>query len=171
MSLTFLIGFMGAGKSSLGQSAADLLGWTFLDLDDLIVQREGKSIPDLFAERGEGYFRQVETACLQALEFLRSGQYLIATGGGTPCQADNLAWMKAQGQTIYLQVSVKELSRRLRGEAEGRPLLQGKSQEEVTAFIQQKLKEREAFYLQADHLLSGDQLQVEDLVDLLGGGR
>lgn len=165
--LTFLIGFMGAGKTTLGHAAADALGYTFLDLDDLIEKREAKSIRDIFEEKGEAYFRQLESNLLKSLIFLPPAQYIVATGGGTPCFQDNMTWMKRHGKVIYLNPSVEELSERLYREMEKRPILKGVKKPDLQHFISNLLQTRKDFYLQAHHQLSGEKLALEALIELI----
>jgi shikimate kinase len=127
----FLIGFMGSGKSAVGELAARELGWRFVDTDALIERREGRGIPDLFRERGEEYFRGLESAVLQELA-ARCGEerLVVATGGGMPCTGDNLAIMKRAGLVVYLRAPVRELAARAAGDA-GRPLAHGRSRREL----------------------------------------
>jgi len=120
----FLIGFMGAGKTSVGQALAALLGWRFEDLDDRIVAREGVSIADIFQKSGEAEFRRVEHAALaELLATPDAGPSVIALGGGAFVQADNARLVHALGApTVFLDAPVEELWRRCREEAKQRPL-------------------------------------------------
>lgn len=165
--LFFLIGFMGAGKTTLGRAVADELGFTFLDLDDLIEKREEKSVREIFETHGEAYFREVESALLKSLTFLPAAQYIIATGGGTPCFEDNMKWMKANGTVIYLQPSVEELSARLYQEMDKRPLLKGLEMADIQDFTTDLLQKREPFYTQAHHRISGENLVPKSLISML----
>lgn len=147
MQMFFLIGFMGAGKSYRGRQWAGAAGWRFVELDAWIEAEAGKPIAQIFAEEGEAYFRQRESALLKA----SGGQQpsLVATGGGTPCFFDNMAWMNAHGTTVYLKASPALLAQRLRYEKAQRPLLHGLHDDQLEAFIAQKLAEREPFYHQS----------------------
>jgi shikimate kinase len=148
MPIFFLIGFMGAGKSYRGRQWAAAAGWRFVELDALLEVEAGKPIARIFAEEGEAYFRQRESALLKTCG---GGQpTVVATGGGTPCFFDNMAWMNSHGTTIYLKASPALLAQRLQPEKEQRPLLHGIGDHELEQFIAQKLADREPFYNQAE---------------------
>jgi shikimate kinase len=167
--LFFLIGFMGAGKTTVGRAAADALGYTFLDLDDLIEQREEKTIREIFETEGEAYFREMESAILKSLEYLPSANYIIATGGGTPCFKDNVQWMKAHGRVYYIQLTVEELSQRLWKGMDKRPLLKGLELADLQLFISNLLKKREVYYRQAHHHIPNPSLPPTALIELING--
>lgn len=143
----YLIGFMGAGKTTLGKYAARHLGLSFMDLDVQIETRAGKTIPEIFDALGETGFREAEQAALHASGDLE-GDWLIATGGGTPCFFDNMAWMNAQGVTVYLSMGPARLADRLKHAKAERPLLKT-IQGELKEWIAGKLAEREGYYRQA----------------------
>lgn len=143
----YLLGFMGCGKSYIGKGLAQKLGWEFLDMDDFLEANEGMTISQIFAEGGEKLFRELERNYLHATYDFN--QTVIATGGGAPCFFDNIDWMNANGQTIYLNAPVEVLVNRLKKETAHRPLLAGKTNKELTQFITNKLAERNIFYKQA----------------------
>lgn len=147
----FLIGFMGSGKTHWGRILAEKLGAPFLDLDVFIEENEGKTIPEIFAESGENGFRVLERENLLRLAALPPS--VVATGGGTPCFFDNMAWMRRHGLTIYLETPLETLFERLENEGKRRPLLKNLSEVELKDFIQSRLREREVFYRQADFIL------------------
>lgn len=129
----FLTGYMGAGKTTLGKAFARELGLSFIDLDWYIEERFRKTISQLFAERGEDGFRRLERDLLhEAGEF---EDVVISTGGGTPCFFDNMDYMNIQGKTVFLDVDVETLFRRLRVATQQRPILRGKSDEELLYLI------------------------------------
>ncbi len=144
-----LIGYMGAGKTTLGQQLAKELGLTFYDLDWFIERRFCKTIADLFAERGETGFRKLEQEMLR--EVIAMEDVVVSAGGGTPCFFDNMAEMNDAGETVYLQASVDNLFHHLEKGRAKLPLLRGKSDVEMRAYIAQSLAQRESFYLQAKH--------------------
>jgi len=111
--VVFLVGFMGSGKTSVGRALATHLGLTFVDLDERIARRAGKSIRDIFAEAGETEFRVLERAALLALEPELSAGAVIATGGGTCQDADARAWMLARGTMVWLDVALETIERRI----------------------------------------------------------
>ena len=166
----FLIGFMGSGKSYWGKFIASRLGLPFLDLDDWIVEKQGKTIAQIFDEQGETGFRLIEHDALQILADLPLK--VIATGGGTPCFFDNMDWMNKNGTTIYLKTAPTLLAERLRSEKEYRPLLATVQDVDLLDFIIKKLEEREGFYLQAKIILEqieGDEEFLEKLVARVQG--
>ncbi|MEM9887915.1 MAG: shikimate kinase [Bacteroidota bacterium] len=157
--LLFIIGFMGSGKSYLGKRIAPKLAYDFLDLDDYIEERTGRSISEIFIEDGEVAFRQIESDCLKSLE--SQSQLVLATGGGTPCFFDNIHWMNQKGTTVFLDVITPILVQRLSSETEQRPLLAGRSAEELSTFITQKVAERRPFYEKAQHILKQEEVEMD----------
>ena len=117
-----LTGFMGAGKTTLGKALAQKLGYSFVDTDDYIVQREGMTIPEIFAAKGEDYFRALETTVLQELkEKLHCA--VVATGGGLPLREENGRLLMEIGTVYYLKASADTIYERVKG-CTNRPLLQ-----------------------------------------------
>lgn len=161
----FLIGFMGCGKSKMGKALASKLNKTFIDLDDLVVLKNQMSIPELFANFGEVGFREKEKDILQQSAF--ADDVIIATGGGAPCFFNNMDWMNDNGLTIFIDTQVEILTDRLINAHVERPLVKGKSHEELTAFIEMKLKERRPFYNKAHIILKGVDLNVEAMVEAI----
>lgn len=141
---------MGSGKSFLGEQAAQRISLPFWDLDQFIEEQTGQSVQDLFASRGEAAFRKEERAALHTLiEQQQTG--LVATGGGTPCFFDNLDCMKKNGVTIYLQTDPAILAKRLLPLRATRPLLQAyQTENELLSYLEAMIRERVAWYLQAD---------------------
>lgn len=157
-----LIGFMASGKSSQGKKLARKLQLGFTDLDTVIEQREKKSITQLFAEKGEVYFRVLETEVLK--EVLQNRNQVISLGGGTVCHSNNMAMVNASGTSIYLKKSEAQLLGRLRQNKEGRPLVANLNDEELKSFIAKKLKERAPYYEQAHLILEKDDVKTKDLL-------
>jgi shikimate kinase len=150
----FLVGFMGAGKSSVGRALAEQLGWEFEDLDQRIEHSEERMVAEIFRDSGEREFRRVESAALeQAIEELRAGSAkIIALGGGAFVQKDNAARLKASGiPTVFLSAPVEELWERCRKQAEesgnARPLLGSKER------FQELHESRRRNYLKASLLV------------------
>lgn len=161
--LIFLIGFMGCGKSTLGKKVAKKTDYTFIDLDELIVKEIGMSISMYFETFGEDSFRAVEQKMLHSLK--DTTNTIVATGGGAPCFFDNMDWMNQYGKTVYIKLSPKALvSRLLQKEIETRPLLKGKSQNELVDFISATLEERTPFYSRAKIVYDGLQSNPKDLI-------
>ena len=155
----FLVGYMAAGKTTLGRRAAQLLNVEFIDLDAYIESRYRKRISDLFAERGEEGFRGIERRMLH--EVAEFDNVLVATGGGTPCFFDNMEFMNASGTTVYLKVSVEELAKRLELCKHTRPVLKGRSGEELRAFIAESLEKRNPFYTKASITFDAEKMLTE----------
>lgn len=143
----FLLGFMGSGKSFLGKRLAEELSYDFLDTDEWIEEKVGKTISEIFEKDGEAAFRELERSAI--LEIKNKTNIVVATGGGLPCHHQNIDLLIGSGQTIYLKANINLLSRRLKNERMHRPLLQSLSDSELNIFIEKKLSEREKFYTQS----------------------
>jgi len=131
-----LVGFMGAGKSVCGRLLARRLGRCFVETDDMIVAREGRSIPEIFREAGEERFRELEAEALEALK-LKSGE-IIATGGGLPCQEGRMELLRELGTVVWLDGDVRELHARA-SRIGDRPMLDGRSIAEIEALYRLRL--------------------------------
>lgn len=162
MGTTFLIGYMGSGKTTYGRLIAKELKVSFVDLDSVIERKYSMSIPLLFEKMGEDTFRKIERDALHEVALLKDT--LIATGGGTPCFFDNMEYMNKMGDTIYLRTSVKELCDRLRMSRTKRPLLSQKTDEELESHISKMLEMRELYYMKAKFILDTDDLNPNNLL-------
>ncbi|GHE23049.1 shikimate kinase [Sphingobacterium griseoflavum] len=152
----FLIGFMGSGKTTLGRKLANQLQKKFIDLDHLIVDRVGMSIPEYFEKHGEEQFRILESQVLKEHGGL---DVVLSTGGGSPCYFDNMDWILANGLAVYLQMTPRALHARLQqSKIANRPALKGLRGEALLQFIEDKLGQRESFYKRAQ--LHIDQLNT-----------
>lgn len=160
---------MGAGKTTLGKAFAHAMNMSFIDLDWYIEERFHRSISEIFAERGETGFRELERSMLHEVGEFEN--VLISTGGGTPCFFDNMEYMNRQGKSVFLDVDVDVLFRRLRVAKQQRPILQGKSDEELRSFIVEALEKRLPYYSQATYNFDGQhlesRLQIADSVERL----
>ena len=161
----FLVGMMGSGKSYWTKKIAKWIKSAGYDLDHLIEMNEEKTISEIFAEDGEEQFRKMEAKILRW--FKEKKKYVLATGGGTPCFQDNMAWMKKEGIVIWLDESVEVIVKRLMDEKAHRPLIANLNEGELTKFIQGKLIERHSFYSQANYRLSSDQITDAKLKQLI----
>lgn len=161
----YILGFMGSGKTTVGKQLARLLQYNFVDLDKAIEQAQNKSIQQIFADDGEAFFRELEKTQLQ--KTITYTATVISCGGGTPCFFDNMALMNNNGITIYLQMNAKELFSRLNNTKKERPLLAGKTDDELLLFIEEKLMEREAFYKKAKHIVKGLNIKADQLVQFI----
>lgn len=140
----FLTGFMGCGKTSVGRVLSQRLGWTFVDLDQVIVDRSGTSIKEIFASQGEPAFRAVETAALSEVASRQS--QVVSTGGGAVIAAQNREAMRGSGRIVNLTASVETIAARVTGDSE-RPLLAADASVERISLM---LQGREQFYADAD---------------------
>lgn len=146
-----LIGYMGAGKTTIGKALAQELGVTFYDLDWYISSRMRKTIAQIFEERGEDGFRQIERNMLH--EVAEFEDVIISCGGGTPCFFDNIDYMNQQAPVVYLKAEPEVLYKHLAMSKNDRPLLRGKSKEELITFIREQLEKRNPFYTKARYTL------------------
>lgn len=151
MTRIILLGYMGAGKTTIGKELAKTLGLSFYDLDWYIQTRMRKTVKEIFDERGEEGFRKIEHNMLH--EVAEFEDVVISCGGGTPCFYDNMDYMNQQAETVYLKADPDVLYLHLKMGKGVRPLLLNKTPEEVQAFIREQLAQREAFYSRAKHTL------------------
>ena len=174
MTRIILIGYMGAGKTTIGKALSKELGIIFYDLDWYIESRMRKTVAQIFAERGEEGFRKIEYNMLH--EVAEFEDVIISCGGGTPCFFDNMDYLNQQGQVVYLKAEPEVLYKHLQMARVERPLLKGKSQEELLTFIREQLERREPYYSKARYTLdvslmdSYDKIKysVEKLKEILG---
>ncbi|RAJ02297.1 shikimate kinase [Chitinophaga skermanii] len=160
----FLLGFMGAGKTYWGKQLAEHLHLPFFDIDEVIVEEEGMPVSDIFAEKGEDYFRNRESEVLKRIS-QEEDEFLISCGGGTPCFLDNMDWMNDQGTTVWLNPSIPTMVERLQRKKYKRPLIQDLSDEDLSAFVEKKLLERAPFYQLSQRVITLDELSLEILTN------
>ena len=154
-----LTGFMGSGKTTVGKVLADFLGCPFMDLDDLIVKKAGKSIPEIFAQDGEPAFRQLETRLLrQTVEKYTENTVVLALGGGAVTAPASASLLHEKTVCIYLRATLETLRARLEGETAGRPL--------ADASLADRLAAREPLYEQTAHvIIDTDGLSPDEVAD------
>ena len=157
---------MGSGKTAVGKRLAPFLEMGFVDLDEMLAQREERSILNLFKNKGEIYFRKLENEILHEL-LEDPTDKVIALGGGTPCYGNNMELIKNSGaKTIYLKSSLESLVNRLFAEKESRPLIAHlDTKTELEDFIRKHLFERTYFYQQSDFSILTDGKSVEKIVE------
>lgn len=158
----FLIGFMGAGKTSTGKKLAKALNCPFIDTDTLLTQQEGCSISELFETKGEANFRYLEKQLIEKLN--REEVTVVATGGGLPCHNNLIELLNQKGTTIYLSVKPSTLLMRLKEGKSKRPLIANLSDDELAVLIAKMLSEREEIYLKAELVLSEAEQKVENII-------
>lgn len=153
-----LVGFMGTGKTAVGQAAAGALGFSYVDTDDLIEERAGKTITRIFAEDGEPRFRDIETQAIRSLESLE--RHVVATGGGCVLRDENWEAMRRAGMIVCLAATAEVIYERTHRDTH-RPLLQTP---DPLARIRTMLEERAPFYARADHTIDTSDLTVDEVV-------
>ncbi len=161
----FLIGYMGCGKSYWGKRLAISLQLDFVDLDDLIEEREGLSIPEIFKKYGEASFREREQKALLSIGELKKSA-IISTGGGAPCFHDNMSVMSTMGRILFLEAHPAILKQNILKSDDERPIVKAVPKEELEAYISKHLNERLPFYQKAQFKANVDGLDLDDLVEL-----
>ena len=151
MKRIILVGYMGSGKTTVGKALSKETGMMFYDLDWYIESRMRKSVSQIFAEKGEEGFRKIEYNMLH--EVAEFENVIISCGGGTPCFFDNMDYLNEQGSVVYLKATPETLYKHLLMAKVERPLLKGKSSEELITYITEHLKERAPFYEKAHYTL------------------
>ncbi|MCD7913988.1 MAG: shikimate kinase [Tannerellaceae bacterium] len=159
MKRIFLIGYMGAGKTTVGKDLSERMGLSFIDLDSYIESRYHKTVRQIFEEKGEEAFRKIERTVLQGVALFEN--VIVSTGGGAPAYYDNMEFMNRKGTTVYLQVSVEELANRLEVCKHTRPVLKNHSGKELKAFIAENLRKREPFYKKATVIFDAENMLSE----------
>lgn len=164
MTRIIIIGYMGAGKTTVGHALSKQLSIPFYDLDWYIETRMRKTVAQIFAEKGEDGFRKIEYNMLH--EVAEFENVIISCGGGTPCFFDNMDYLNGQGETIYLKATPDVLYKHLKMGKTVRPLLLNKTPEETQDYIRQQLTLREPFYTKAHHILDVNLLDNYDKIKI-----
>ena len=169
MTRIILVGYMGAGKTTVGKALSRELGIPFYDLDWYIENRRRKKVSQLFEEVGEEAFRKIEYNMLH--EVAEFENVIISCGGGTPCFFDNIDYMNQQGQVVYLKATPDVLYSHLLMAKTERPLLKGKTPEQLKDFIKEQLAHREQYYSKANYTLDISLMdnydKIKDSIDKL----
>lgn len=165
MKPVILIGFMGVGKTSLGKKLAKKMGYDFIDTDKWIEQKTGLSIPEIFEQNGEAYFRKLERNCVEEIKVIQNT--VISVGGGLPCFGNTMELLKSFGITIYLKLEAKEIARRLAESKIERPLINGLKENELEKYVEKKLLEREKHYSKAKYTLRPDREFIENYLKIV----
>ena len=154
----YLVGYMGAGKTTAGRLLADKLGWHFVDLDEAFKEIHGMSTADYIRTYGIDDFRKKEKYVVEDLaDQIPFDKIIYATGGGYPCWEDNMECLRELGTSIYIRWKPEHLAKRLSlTDLSERPVLQGRTEEELLEFIAPQLEAREQYYAKANHILDVD---------------
>lgn len=154
---------MGSGKSTLGNKLANKLKLQFLDLDQLVEEQERCTVTEIFKNKGEDYFRALETAVLKDLMLIKT-DFVLSLGGGTPCFNNNMEFINSIGTSIYLKYNAGILTSRLLAAKQQRPLIVGKNTEELKQFVLDLLTQRESFYLQSKLIVEGATISMKQIL-------
>ena len=156
----FLIGLPSSGKSTLGKKLSRILNYRFVDMDRLIEKDQNMTIHEIFSQKGESYFREVESRILK--DTIENRKVVIATGGGAPCFFDNMDFIKKSGISIFLDVPAADLAKRIENHGkDDRPILSGVIS--LEGELQRKIDDRRPYYSQADIIMSGP-IEVDDIL-------
>ena len=153
-----------AGKSSIGKQLAKKTNYIFIDLDDVISAKEEVSIKHLFQDKGETYFREIESKYLKEVSQTKADT-VVSLGGGTPCFYDNMDVILSSGKVFYINAPAYVIISRIMRGVTKRPLFAGLNEDELRDKVSQLVKEREPFYLKAHHQIDAKTRSKKDIVD------
>lgn len=153
---------MGSGKTAMAREMSLRCGWKAVDTDALIEERSGCSITGFFESKGETAFREAEKVLLS--ELCGMERLIVSTGGGMPCYYGNMEQMKQNGITVYLRFSAEILYEKLKNYKSERPLLHGKTGDDLRTYITDTLREREPFYYKSDIIIEMESISAEDVI-------
>lgn len=160
-----LVGYMCVGKTTIGRDLAKRLGRTFYDLDWYIEERFHTKVADIFAEKGEDHFRDLERRMLH--EVAEFENIVLSCGGGTPCFFDNMDYMNQVGEVFYLKATPETILKHLSMSRGERPLLKNKTPEQLARFVNEQLEQREPFYAKAQHIIDVNVLDSFDKITVV----
>ena len=166
MDRIYIVGYMGAGKTTTARRLAQRMGWEVVDTDALFEEKYKISVNDFFNKYDEALYRKLESEVLKATESL--DHVVVSTGGGTACYFDNMEWMNQHGLTVFMRISPKAAVDRVIHSRHKRPLAEGKSEEELTEFVNQHYASRMPFYEQARITVKSEDFDLEDLIRQIG---
>lgn len=165
MDRIYIVGYMGAGKTTAARRLAQRMGWEVVDTDALFEEKYKISVNDFFNKYDEPLYRKLESEVLKATESL--DHVVVSTGGGTACFFDNMDWMNQHGLTIFLRISPQAAVDRVIHSRHKRPLVEGKSEEELTEFVSQHYASRLPFYEQARITAKSEDFDIESLMEAI----
>ncbi|WP_026778113.1 shikimate kinase [Polaribacter sp. Hel_I_88] len=158
-----LLGYMASGKSSIGKKLSKRLTMNFIDLDDYIIQKEEATIAEIFKQKGEIYFRNIESKYLKEILF-KEEDFILSLGGGTPCYANNMNLINEKATTsIYLQGNVPTMVKRLIQKKAKRPIIASLEDDKIPEFVAKHLFERRFFYEQAKMTIKIDDKTKKEI--------
>ncbi len=169
MNRIYLVGYMGAGKTTTARRLAQRLGWEVADTDAMFEEKYKISVCDFFNKYDEDLYRKLESEVLKSTESMEN--VVVSTGGGTACYFDNMDWMNRHGLTVFMRISSTAAVDRVLHSRHKRPLAKGKSEAELMEFVNQHYASRLPFYEQAQITVKSEDLDLDDLVRRLEGLR
>jgi shikimate kinase len=155
---------MGSGKTHWARLLSQKLNIPFFDLDEQVVSQEGKAINEIFAEKGEEYFRLLEKDTLHIITESHES-FVMATGGGTPCYFNNVEYMNQSGTTVWINTPLETLYTRLLKQRSARPLLKDLADDQLKGFIIKKYSDRKIYYEQADVVMDEEPVLLDSLIE------
>ncbi len=165
MDRIYIVGYMGAGKTTAARRLAQRMGWEVVDTDALFEEKYKISVNDFFNKYDEPLYRKLESEVLKATESL--DHVVVSTGGGTACFFDNMDWMNQHGLTVFLRISPQAAVDRVIHSRHKRPLVEGKSEDELTEFVNQHYASRLPFYEQARITAKSEDFDIESLMEAI----
>jgi shikimate kinase len=165
MDRIYIVGYMGAGKTTAARRLAQRMGWEVVDTDALFEEKYKISVNDFFNKYDEPLYRKLESEVLKATESL--DHVVVSTGGGTACFFDNMDWMNQHGLTVFLRISPQAAVDRVIHSRHKRPLVEGKSEEELTEFVSRHYASRLPFYEQARITAKSEDFDIERLMEAI----
>jgi len=153
-----IVGFSGAGKSTVGKRLAERLGMDFVDLDLYIEEKYHTAVPLLFQRYGEAAFRTLEYAALR--EVISNDNIVLATGGGTPCHNDAMDIINAHAKSIYIKLTEEQIVGRLMHSKKKRPLTNRLNEDELRKYVHERLREREPYYCKAHVICPAEKVNA-----------
>jgi shikimate kinase len=162
----YLIGLLGSGKSVLGKKLSQSIQLPFIDLDDVLEEQEGMKVSEIFTTKGQDYFRTIEASALRKTS--ESKEFVMATGGGTPCFHDSMRFMNETGITIFLDTPMQDIIKRMDApQKNARPLLKNVPDDQLEQKLDEMLKKRLPFYEQAHYTINGSTANAWDVLQLI----
>jgi shikimate kinase len=161
----FIIGYKNSGKTTFGQALSEKLRMEFLDLDEYMEKKEGATIPQIYSRLGEDKFRHLEWNALK--EVVHRNNLVVSTGGGAPCNCDNMNLMEKYGEIIYLNVGNTVLIERLKAATRDRPIVLGKTEEELEIYLNDLRNRCEHHYRRAKYVVDGEHPNPDKVAAML----
>ena len=162
MNRIYIVGYMGAGKTTAAKRIASRLGWDVADTDAMFEEKYRISVHDFFDKYDEPLFRKLESQVLKSTENME--HTVVSTGGGLACFFDNMEWMNAHGLTVFMRISPEAAADRILHSKRKRPLTENKTEAELADYIRQHYAERLPYYEQARVTVKAEDLDLENLI-------